>query len=447
MTQSHYEVLTNFFESYRSQVSHIWEKTKRENDLHPCEDKSGEFEQKFERTLRTFLMYDLREFTQGVSRSPLQLSYLMSVVPWVVFDDLYERVLAQESPEAASSFATFSHSHPFVFLLYTMTQIMAGPEPEPLLAEQVRMTVFASLISRFHFKALEYYGKKIYEVSPDLSYALLPEHTAIKDYPADHLRLPFPAIYVELPPKFRIYNELTSWHSAAGAYISEDVLRTPRVWRIVLVAGKNENSKGLPYDDAIYHFTVFLNEGETVDTCLKHTAAHAMGERSDQILATKDGDIEISSEVIESHREIWKLMYEHTISAFRYIMNVVLYATSSEADQMLCYASKDYRALHDRAMRAQGQKRKKLFGRLRERHDDEKHIYLGGSFTIDRKKSEEDEGEGYSGTKQKVRYMVSGHWRSQAYGKDRKLRKPLWIKPHWRGPEMAPVTERTRKLK
>jgi len=447
MAQSHYEVLNQFFESYTVQISRIWEETKVESDFHPLTDSAEDFDKKFETALRTFLMFDLRKHAEGASRSPIQTSYLMSVVPWVIFDDLYERVLAHESAEAASSFATFSHSHPFVLLLYLMTQIMAGPNPDPLSEEQIRMTVFASLISRFHFKALEHYGKKIYEVAPDLSYALLPEHTAIKNYPADHLRLPFPAIYVDLPSKFRIYNELTSWHQAEGAYISEDVLRSPRVWRIVLVAGKNENAEGLPYDDAIYHFTVFLKEGETVDTCLKLTAAHAMGEKTDQILVTPEGDIEISSEVIEAHREIWKLMYEHTVEAFRYIMNVVLYATSSEADQMLCYASKDYRALHDRAMRAKGKKRKKLFARLRERHDDEQHIYLGGSFTIDRKKVDEEEGESRTGTKQKVRYMVSGHWRSQAYGKDRKLRKPLWIKPHWRGPEMAPVTERTRKLK
>ncbi len=446
MAQAHFEVLNKFFEPYVNQISRIWTQTKKDTDLNPLTDAKEDFSKKFETALNSFLMYDLREHEKGLSRTPLQTSYMMSVVPWVIFDDLYERFLATEGEQVAASFASFSHSHPFTYLLYLMVQIMGGPDATPLLQEQLRMTVFASLISKFHFRALEHYGKKIYEVAPALEWALLPEHTAIKNYPADYLRLPFPAIYVDLPSKFRIYNELTEWHVAEGAYITEDVLRSPRAWRIVLVAGKNENAEGLPYDDAIYHFTVLLNEGETVDTCLKQSAAHAMGEKSEQILATPEGDIEIDSEVAEAHREIWNLMYSHTVEAFRYIMNVVLYATSTESDQMFRHASSDYRKLHERAMRTKGKKRKKLFARLRERDDNEQHIYLGGSFTIDRKKEAEAPGGEGTGSKQKVRYMVSGHWRSQPYGKDRKLRRPTWIKPHWRGPEMAPVTERTRKL-
>lgn len=447
MAQAHYEVLNKFFEPYMKRITPLWDETKKEVGLNPLTDSQKEFDKKFETALRSFLLYDLRNHAQDMPLSPLQMSYMMSVVPWIIFDDLYDRFLTREGDSVAASFATFSHSAPFAYLIYLMVEVMGGPDATPLLQEQLRMTVFASLISKFHFRALEHYGKKIYEVAPELEWALLPEHTAIKNYPADHLRLPFPSIYVDLPSKFRIYNELTSWHSAEGAYISEDCLRSPRAWRIVLVAGKNDQAEGLPYDDAIYHFTVLFKEGETVDTCLKHTAAHALGEKSDQILVTADGEIEIRSEVEEAHREIWNLMYEHTVEAFRYIMNVVLYATSSESDQVFRHASRDYRTLYERAMRAKDKKRRKLFARLRERHDDEKHIYLGGSFTIDRKKeASEADGTG-TGSKQKVRYMVSGHWRSQPYGKDRKLRKPVWIKPHWRGPEMAPVTERTRKLK
>lgn len=33
------------------------------------------------------------------------------------------------------------------------------------------------------------------------------------------------------------------------------------------------------------------------------------------------------------------------------------------------------------------------------------------------------------------RFIVRGHWRNQAHGEGRLLRKRLWIEPHWRGPE------------
>ncbi|MEU3026079.1 hypothetical protein ABZ644_25670 [Nocardiopsis alba] len=43
-----------------------------------------------------------------------------------------------------------------------------------------------------------------------------------------------------------------------------------------------------------------------------------------------------------------------------------------------------------------------------------------------------------SGRTVSVRYAVRGHWRNQAYGPARTLRRPVWVHPHVRGPEDAP---------
>jgi hypothetical protein len=42
------------------------------------------------------------------------------------------------------------------------------------------------------------------------------------------------------------------------------------------------------------------------------------------------------------------------------------------------------------------------------------------------------------------RWVVSGHWRNQAYGPDRSLRRPTWIAAYVKGPDGAPLltTER-----
>jgi hypothetical protein len=37
------------------------------------------------------------------------------------------------------------------------------------------------------------------------------------------------------------------------------------------------------------------------------------------------------------------------------------------------------------------------------------------------------------------RWIVSGHWRSQPYGPASSLRRPVWIAPHIKGPEGAPL--------
>jgi hypothetical protein len=40
-----------------------------------------------------------------------------------------------------------------------------------------------------------------------------------------------------------------------------------------------------------------------------------------------------------------------------------------------------------------------------------------------------------------VRFLVSGHWRRQAYGPKLAYRRPTWIAAHWRGPEDAPLSK------
>ena len=41
------------------------------------------------------------------------------------------------------------------------------------------------------------------------------------------------------------------------------------------------------------------------------------------------------------------------------------------------------------------------------------------------------------------RWMVSGHWRNQAYGPGQSRRKPMWIAPHIKGPEDKPLVMKT----
>ncbi len=46
-----------------------------------------------------------------------------------------------------------------------------------------------------------------------------------------------------------------------------------------------------------------------------------------------------------------------------------------------------------------------------------------------------------------VQFLVRGHWRQQAHGPARSLRKTLWIQPFWKGPEESRVLLRTYKAK
>lgn len=45
-----------------------------------------------------------------------------------------------------------------------------------------------------------------------------------------------------------------------------------------------------------------------------------------------------------------------------------------------------------------------------------------------------------------VQWLVRGHWRQQAYGKEHKLRRNQWIEPFWKGGDDKPLAVRVHKL-
>jgi hypothetical protein len=55
-------------------------------------------------------------------------------------------------------------------------------------------------------------------------------------------------------------------------------------------------------------------------------------------------------------------------------------------------------------------------------------------------------GEPEEGWTLSVRTIVRGHWRKQACGPGMADRKVIWIRPHWRGPEDAPISVHETEL-
>jgi hypothetical protein len=52
----------------------------------------------------------------------------------------------------------------------------------------------------------------------------------------------------------------------------------------------------------------------------------------------------------------------------------------------------------------------------------------------------------HGGSPPSVQGIVTGHWKMQAHGTGRQLRRRQWIEPYWRGPEDAPIALRPHKL-
>jgi hypothetical protein len=350
-----------------------------------------------------------------------------------------EAVIAA-SPDP-DSFTVVSSTPEIASLYRVFMQIYSvGSGADASVFREMLLTTFVAYYIRYQHQK---HRSQIYTVSPDLEHALL--HTELRKYPVDMLQLPFPCIYVELPEQFRVYNRITGWHAAEGAYVVSDDATQHRSWRIMMTGKPQEGA--FEDDDSLFHFTMEMPEGSTVEDAIKHTFSKFIDS------PMVEEEVEINGNICkvrrgfesEEQRDHFKNMEDKMVPVFRYIMNVVIYTMSTDADITFWNASKEYRRLRDRAMKAQGSKRKKLFSRLNS-VDAEPRTLLGRNLVVDRKKDSVEYGQATGRGKWAVRTYVAGYWNTYWVGKGRTERRTMLVKPHWRGPEEAPLTRTERRV-
>lgn len=260
-------------------------------------------------------------------------------------------------------------------------------------------------------------GRKVYHVSPGLRIRL--ENTVLRGCPASDVIPPFSCFYLSLPAGKYYANEdgNGSSHNRAGVYVSHCVL------------GDGNRSLFFRYDSSVADhavcFSLDLSDGKTVDESIYES----------KLSIGWDGNVD-----------------NDAIRLVRYVVNLILYATMSDADTMIVQSDPEYRKLFERAMRAPARSRKrKSILRRAKAISSSPHVVLGGKVYLDREIEELSGGECCVGTRGRspmsVRTLVSGHWRNQAYGAGRSERKRIFIEPHWRGPEYAPVTKKIHVMK
>lgn len=373
-----------------------------------------------------------------------ELSRLAVTLYYPMLDEVIDSCPEEHSFSALSTMENFAILTRMLFdlneQLYHTTN---APLPPMEVIQQEMLTV---IIARFSTRMYEKYGSQIYVVSDSLEWALL--NTKLKNYPSEQLRLPFPAIYVALPERFRVYHWKTGWHEAEGAYVVEDEVTAYRSWRIMMV-GKSKDKKVLD-DDAIFHFVVELPKGMTVDESLDYTFSKFSSTQPNVVEEITVGGVKrklVRGHPSPDHFEEYSKLLASMKPVFEYIMNIVIYTTLPDADARLYNASKEYRQLRDRANKAQGEKRRKLFEKLKGLHPRLRRL-LGRDLVIDRSKEAGSDASEISGRKLTTRFLVTGHWHHYWTGEGRTTSITKWIQPYWKGPQQAPLTpERRRKIK
>jgi hypothetical protein len=282
------------------------------------------------------------------------------------------------------------------------------------------MNLAAAISQSKHAAWYELSGKRTYEVSPGLAVKL--GATELRGLKTDDLRLPYESLYLVIPPEagLTVFNEETGEHPADGAYITEEKRADGRVWQIMVTSlSKVEEN---PYDDALHFFRVHLPEGMLLEDAIKHTMR----------IFEEEGAAKLNH---------FKLLERWPVF-FRWVMNAMIYATWPDAEREDVMLNKEARQLWERLQKVPKGSPKRE--RLREEFkqlDPKRRIYLGRGV-----RPELDEHESAKGRPLEVRVRVQGHWKKQAHGEGRALRKTIWVQPYWRGPDDGALGSAVHRL-
>jgi hypothetical protein len=141
------------------------------------------------------------------------------------------------------------------------------------------------------------------------------------------------------------------------------------------------------------------------------------------------------------------LFYTDGLLFFRAVLNAILYVSSSEADirEALSPRAKILVAAEEVASRP---KRKALLGQAA-RNSEFDYSQVGDSVEpIDVSWGPKTSMPGTgSGSKPAIRFVVRGHWKRQPFGPGASQRRLHWIKPYFKGPEVAALVNKPYAVK
>jgi hypothetical protein len=271
--------------------------------------------------------------------------------------------------------------------------------------DPARTTITAHLLFHATFQ-LKY--RRTYVIRQGLAERL--NRTHLRGLHGRDLRLPYPAIYLKIPPvepPLKIWNEDSGWHTVESIYVVEEDT-DPRSWRLMACGEcRGELMPGVP-DDAVFHWELRLPD----DMLLIEALAR-------QQEAVRRDERRIGHTFGPNAVE-WQRL-------FLFVLNVVLYATMPDA-----------RVRPDPQVEA-ARRRIKGSGERR-RAAERKWRRLGYRMIVG------DGIERPSTRELMTRTYVEGYYRQQPYGPAASLRRRQWISPHWRGPDDAPVSTTQHRL-
>jgi hypothetical protein len=243
-------------------------------------------------------------------------------------------------------------------------------------------------------------GAQTFSLSPRLAHSLM--HTDVSNTDVKDVRLPFPSFLLRIPRGVvAIEDEETGRHDVDTIAVVGNVDKRNRV-SFLFCGAENTNSKMLGDDTTTYIHLGF--EGNFRDA--------------------------LNRSVNNIHENV--ISRDDAVNALAPLVNLavasILYITDFPDDRER-YLDKEINEQEKKMGNLSGKEKKNAKSKLRKmRRDGTNVVVVGGVYGGDDSLLDDLS----SGRKIKVASYVRGHRRMQAYGLGRSLRKPVWIKPHWR---------------
>lgn len=129
--------------------------------------------------------------------------------------------------------------------------------------------------------------------------------------------------------------------------------------------------------------------------------------------------------------------YTDGLAFYRLILNAVLYLSSDQAELVPTASPRRTIEAQTRDIESRPKRRKLLQTTGRYSALDYQEVGASVGPIVIQKGGEEGGEGGPGGGKPLVRFMVRGHWRRQPHGPERQERKLIWIRPHYKGADLA----------
>jgi len=279
----------------------------------------------------------------------------------------------------------------------------------------------------WHLTRFVAHGLRTYRVSPGLAELLA--KTNISRIQMKWLRLPFPSFYIELPPEAETYMYSLDGcrYPILGVLVtSVRMAVTGEIYLSLAFTAGNSPEAAKDINSVTFSLHIPFEE---------HTLADAMTEVANR-MADLLGEGKLRLTLVTDRFKTWKqflVQYRKDLGRLvNLVANTLLYATCDNPEVTIVRSP---RSVLEKKLPKLGPKKRSRLQRQCARVSGLEQRLLGGSIVIERGEREDAEYATNTGRCVMVRHMVSGHWRHQACGPNKELRRWTWIAPHYRGPE------------